>query len=309
MCLQAAARYREVMNTFSALSDDISAAVDRVAGSVVQVFSHRRPAAGVVFAPELVLAPARALGDDTAVVRLPDGNTVDGQVLGHAVSMGVGVVRVPGLAAAAAVAAPEPRVGSLAIAVGRTWSGAVMATVTNVAVVGGPLRTGRASQIDRVIRISQPPHGALNGGALSDGDGRVLGMISGSEIRGTAVVLPATLAWAAAHHIVERGGTRQGYLGIGSMPVTLPERQRDGREGTTALLITAVAQGSPADQSGLLIGDIIVAFESVAVHEPAALVTLLRGDHIGKSVTLSVLRGVKRQDVAVTVGERPARRA
>ena len=47
-----------------------------------------------------------------------------------------------------------------------------MATLTNVAVVGGPLRTGRAIEIERVIRIAQPPHGALTGGALVDGDGR-----------------------------------------------------------------------------------------------------------------------------------------
>ena len=43
-----------------------------------------------------------------------------------------------------------------------------MAAFAPIAVVGGPLRTGRASAIDRVIRIQQAPHGALNGGALID---------------------------------------------------------------------------------------------------------------------------------------------
>jgi S1-C subfamily serine protease len=49
-------------------------------------------------------------------------------------------------------------------------------------------------------------------------------------------------------------------------------------------------------------------FGGEPVEEPEALVTLLRGDHVGKTVTVSVLRGVKLQDVAVTVGERPKRR-
>jgi serine protease Do len=295
-------------NVFSDLSNNIADAVDRVAASVVQVYGHRRPAAGVVFGPDLVVAPARALGDDTAVVRLPNGSTLEGQVLGHAVSSGLGVVRVSGLGLQAAEPAAEPRVGALAIAVGRTWSGGVMAAVTNVAVVGGPLRTGRASQIDRVIRISHSQHGALTGGALADADGRLLGVITGSEIRGTTVVIPATLAFDAAHQTVKRGGTKQGFLGIGSLPVSLPERQRGAPEVEHGLLVTSIAKGSPADSAGLLVGDVIVEFAGERVSDPESLITLLRGDRIGTVVTLTVLRGVKRQDVAVTIGERPQSR-
>jgi S1-C subfamily serine protease len=292
-------------NALQELSTNISLAVERAAGAVVQVHGHRRPSAGVVFAEDLIVVPARALGDDTAVVRHPGGQTAEGQVLGHAFSMGLGVVRVPGLGATPAVAAPEPKVGSIAVAVGRTWSGAVMATVTNVAVVGGPLRTGRASEIARVIRIAQPPHGALTGGALADAEGGVLGIVTASEIRGTAVVIPATLAWEAAHHIVKHGGVRQGFLGIGTTPVRLPARQRNGHAQEFGLLITAIAKNGPADTAGLLVGDVIMEFAGEAVQTADALVMLLRGDHVGKGVTLSVLRGVKRQDVSVTVGERP----
>ena len=295
-------------NPFSMLSDTVASAVDIAAASVLQVFSHRRPAAGVVFAPELIAAPARALGDDTAVVRLPNGETVEGQVLGHAFSVGIGVIRVPQLTIAPGEVAPEPRVGSLAIAVGRTWSGGVMATLTNVAVVGGPLRTGRGRQIDRVIRIAQPPHGALHGGALVDGDGKLLGVITAGEIRGTTVVVPATLARDAAHHIVQRGGVRQGFLGISSMTVSLPPHQREGHSLEDGLLVTAIVEDSPAASAGLLVGDVITAFEGTATSDPDSLVTLLSGDRIGRPVTLSVLRGVKRQEVVVTVGERPRRR-
>jgi serine protease Do len=295
-------------NALSDLSTSLADAIERAAQSVVQVHSHRRPAAGLVIGSDLVIAPARALGDDTAIVRRPGGDTVEGQVLGHAVSMGIGVVRVPSAALTAGMPGPEPRVGALAVAIGRTWSGAVMATVTNVAVVGGPLRTGRATQIDKVIRIAQPPHGALTGGALVDGDGRILGVITGSAIRGTTIVVPATLAWDAAHHIVERGGTRQGFLGISSLPVSLAARQREGHTNEQGLLITSVANGSPAEGAGLLVGDLILGFAGTAVSDPDTLLTLLRGDHVGKAVQVSVLRGVKRQDIAVTIGERPGRR-
>ena len=85
--------------------------------------------------------------------------------------------------------------------------------------------------------------------------------------------------------------------------MTLPERQRaDGREG--GLLVTGVAEGTPAEQAGLLVGDVIVAFDGVAVGEPDDLLTLLRGDRVGRAVPLAVLRGGAPVTVTVTVAER-----
>jgi S1-C subfamily serine protease len=293
-------------NALTRLSDEFTAAVDAAARLVVQVHSHRRPAAGVIFDTDLVMAPARAIGDD-AVVRRGDGQAIEGQVLGFAPSHGLAVVRVPGLGGVPTPAAPEPRVGALAVAVGRTWSGGVMALVTNVAVVGGPLRTGRHAAVDRVIRLGMSPHGAITGGALVDGAGAWLGVVTGAAIRETTVVLPAAIALTAARQIVERGGARQGFLGISTMPVKVPERQRAGG-GAVGLLISSIAQGSPADSAGLLVGDILTAFGGEAVDDPETLLTLLRGDRVGKPVALTIVRGTERKDVEVTVGERTTRR-
>lgn len=290
---------------FSQLSDDVAVAVDRAAASIVQVFGHHRPAAGVIVAPGLIAAPTEAVPGDTASVRLPDGGVVEGAVLGHSSSSGIAAVRVTGMAAPPLVAADEPRVGHLAVAVGRTWSGGVTAFLTNIVVVGGPLRTSRASQLDRVIRVALSPHGAITGGALIDGEGRALGMITGFSIRGTTVVVPASIAWPAAQQLVEIGGTRQGFVGISSATVALPERQRAGRSQEYGLLINGIVHESPAEAAGLLVGDIIVGFDGQPVQEPEALVTLLRGDRVGKAVPLTVLRGAESKDLTVTIGERP----
>ena len=295
-------------NAFSQLSDQLADAVDAGARFVVQVHSHRRPAAGILFDTDLVMAPARAIGDDVAVVRKADGHTVEGNVLGFASSYGLAVIRVPGLGASSARPSPEPRVGALAIAVGRTWSGGVMALVTNVAVVGGPLRTGRATAIERVIRVGMSPHGAITGGALVDGSGGWLGIVSGTAIRDTAVVVPSAIAVAAARQIVERGGARQGFLGISTIPVNVPERQRAAAARAHGLLITGITPASPADAAGLLVGDLITAFAGEPMDHPETLLTLLRGDRIGKPVTLTLVRGAERKDVDVTVGERSSRR-
>lgn len=291
----------------TSLSEQLAAAVDRAAASVVQVHGHRRPAAGVVFAPDLVLAPANALDDDVATVRVASGATHEGTVLGRAFSANLAVLRVTGLGIPPLVVAADPKVGHLALAVGRTWSGGVMATLTNVAVVGGPLRTSRASQIERVIRIAQPPHGALVGGALIDGSGRAIGVITATDIRRTTVVIPATLAWAMGQALVAQGGSKQGFLGVSSSTIAIPEKHRAGRSQTHGLLVSGLVEGGPAEAAGLLLGDIIVGFDGQPVDEPESLVTLLRADRGGKPAILSVIRAGEVRDVPVTIGERPLR--
>lgn len=295
------------MDTFSSLNELLAGAVDRAAASVVQVQGRRRPAAGLVFDADLVVAPAAALDDDVVTVRAGDGVTREGSVLGHEFSTGIAVARVSGLGLTPLEVAPEPRVGHLAIAVGRTWSGGVMAAVTNVTVIGGPLRTGRAGRIERVIRIAQPPHGALVGGALIDGAGRALGMVTGSAIRGTTVVIPSEIAWAAARQVVAQGGTEQGYLGISSSTVRLPASQRGNRQQSDGLLVMAVVEGSPAATAGVLVGDVILALDGVVVDSPEVLLTLLRGNRIGRPVPLTIMRGGELRETPVTIGPRQRR--
>jgi len=294
-------------DSFSSLSNQIADAVAQAAASVVQVSAHRRPVTGVVFAEDQILVPAQALDDDSVAVRRGDGQTIDGQVLGRGVAAGFAVVRASSLGVPPIVTAPEPRVGHLALAVGRTFSGGVMAGVTNVAVVGGPLRTSRTSRLDRVIRIAQPPHGAFTGGVLVDGGGLALGVITGGAIRGTTVVVPSAIAWSIAEQIAASGGTQQGFLGVTSTTVELSERQRGGRSERYGLLVTGLVDDGPAEHAGVFIGDVILAFDGAAIQEPEELVMRLRGNRVGQEVPVQVLRGGTAQEIRVAIGERPRR--
>src|SRR5690349_6342761 len=173
-------------NTWASLSTEIETAVEKAAPSIVQVHGHRRVTAGVVVGDNLIATPATT-DDDKVAVMIGDGQTAEGIVLGRIGNMHLTVVRVDGLNRPALKAGAEPKPGYLSVAVGRTWSGGVMATIAPDAVVGGPLHTGRATSIHRVIRIQQAPHGALNGGALINAAGEALGIITSVAIRGTTV--------------------------------------------------------------------------------------------------------------------------
>ena len=287
----------------TSLSDALAAAIDTAAPSVVQIHGGRRLAAGVVVAPGLVVTSGRGLDTGAVSVRDGDGRTFDGTVIGHGAATGFAVIRVPELTAAVATMADEPRPGHLAQALGRTWSGGVFAAFAPVAVVGGPLRTSRRTELARVIRVGVAPHGALTGGALVDGEGRVLGIVTGTAIRGTTVVVPASIAWAEVQEVVAHEGAAPGYLGVGSVPVRLaPAQQVNGH--TSGLLVTAVVDGGPAASAGVLVGDVLVALDTVVIDDPEDLIGRLRG-RAGQSMALTVVRGGAATTLTVTVGERP----
>jgi serine protease DegQ len=294
-------------------SESLADSVGAAASSVVQVHGAGRPASGLVFAPDIVITTARALGrEDGLQVRGHDGSTFDAQLAGWDPTTSLALLRVTGLAGVPITpATAQPRVGHLALAVGRSWSNALSASTGIVAVIGGPLRTGRRRAIDQVIRTTAPMHDGFAGGALVDTTGALLGVITSTRIRGTTVVIPAPIAWKTASSVIEHGGLKRGYLGIAGQPVRLPAN-RSRAAGLPAealakvgLLVAAVTPDSPAAAGGLLVGDIILALDANPIESPEDLFDLLWGNRVGAEVRLDILRGGVARQVPITVGERP----
>src|SRR6186713_1126851 len=102
-----------------------------------------------------------------------------------------------------------PRVGHLALAIARSWSNALTASAGIVAVIGGPLPTGRRRAIDEVIRTTAPMHDGFSGGAFVDAGGALIGVTTAARIRGLGVVIPASIAWKTAATVLEHGGVKR----------------------------------------------------------------------------------------------------
>jgi S1-C subfamily serine protease len=291
----------------STLSTQMADAVDRAASAVVQIRSaHWRPSTGIICGQERVLTIDRGVDDETHLaVRRPDGRTMAASLAGRDPSTGLALFRAPGLELPpAATATAVPRVGSLVIAVGRGMSGSLVAAAGLVSSVGGPLRTGRGPAIEQVMRTDIMPYAGFAGGAVVDTQGQVVGIGTAVQLRGLALVIPASIAWQVAEHLARHGRIPRGYLGIFSQPVRIPEGQRAGRDAERGLLIVGVGSDSPAARSGLLVGDLVVDFDGRPVADPEHLLTLLAGDRIGQPVPIGVLRAGTYQAVPVTIGER-----
>ena len=287
------------------LSTQLADIVDAVSPAVVQVRARGRAASGLVYGPDLVLTTWRVVGrDEHPDVRTADGRLLTADVAGWDPASRLALLRARGLDVPPLSPGALPRVGSLALALGRSWSNAITVTAGVVSVIGGPLRTGPRRQVEQVMRTSAPMHDGFAGGAFVGADGVLLGIATSAAIRGLGVVIPASIAWAAAAGILERGHLKRGYLGIAAQPVSIPEKQRVAGAAAEALLVVAVKDGSPAADAGLLLGDVLLSLDGVTLGSPEDLLDLLVGDRVGRPVALKVLRGGSLVDVNVTVAER-----
>lgn len=286
-------------------SDQFADTVASAARSVLQVRANGRAASGLVYGTDLVLTTGGVVGRaEHPDVRTPDGRVITAEIAGWDAATRIVLLRVPNLGAPPVAPGAPPRVGHFAAALGRSMSNAVTVTAGLVSTIGGPLRTSRRGQLEQVIRTSAPMHGGFAGGALIGADGGLLGVATAATIRGLGVVVPAAIAWQSAGTLLERGMLKRGYLGIVAQAVSVPERQREKDAPAEALLVTAVKDGSPAADAGLLVGDLLLSLEGGALTSPEDLFDLLVGDRVGRAVPLRALRGGMPVEVAVTPAER-----
>jgi serine protease Do len=288
------------------LSNDLADLAAAKGTAIVQVLGSRRPASGVIHGIDTVLTTGRAIGREDGVrVRIGDADPIEAEMIGWDPATSVAVLRTSTKldVAAPAIADHEPRVGQIAVALARSWSNALTASAGIVAVVGGPLRTGRRRQIARVIRVTAPMHDGFAGGGLFDASGQLTGIATAAVIRGFAVAIPASIAWASARQIVTTGGSR-GFIGVAVQPVHAPTAFRtDGRE--RALLIVGVTPGSPAETAGIIVGDVLLEFAGARIESAEDLLDRLTGDRVGQKIQLKTLHGGVPREVDVIVASRP----
>jgi serine protease DegQ len=293
-------------HTLASLSDELAGLADAGAASVVQVQGARRPASGVVHGADTIVTTAGAIGrEDGLRVRVAGADPIDAELAGWDPATGIAVLRThsPLTAAAPSTADREPRVGQIVMVLARSLSNALTASVGNVAVVGGPLRTGRRREIARVIRITASMHEGFAGGAVFDTAGQLTAIATAATIRGFGVAIPASIVWAAAARILTAGTPRRGFVGLAVQPVDLPASQRQaGREH--GLLIVGVTPSSPAEAAGLMVGDVLLDFDGRPTDTPEDLLDLLTDRRVGQPVPARTLRGGSLREVQLSAVER-----
>ena len=275
-------------SALTALSNDLADAVASAAPSVVQVHGRRRPASGVVYQQDVVVTSARALGrEDGLHVRRVDGTGFDAELAGWDPATGLAVLRVAGLGTNALEASDTaPRVGNLGIGIARSWSNNVTASAGIIAIIGGPLATGRRRAIEEVIRTTAPMHDGFAGGAfIEHGRQADWHRDRGGNPRARRRHSRRGSRGSQAKSLLEHRQPRARLSWAWRVNRRTPsEAQRQVENRDDALLVAAVTPGSPAAAAGVLVGNLLLDFDGHTIGSPEDLLDLLAGDRVGRAV-------------------------
>ena len=216
-------------------------------------------------------------------------------------------VNATGLTAATFAKPGSVRVGDQVVAIGYA-----------LALDGGPsVTTGIVSAMKRTIFTES---GALNsliqtdaaissgnsGGPLANMRGEVVGINtavargdtnSSANNIGFAISVDEVLAVLEQLREQAAGDARaEGFLGVSLEPRT------DGGVGS---IISNVQSGSPAQEAGIVTGDIVLAVDGEPVNGQAGLVAAIRDRNPGDSVSIELVRNGERLTLTATLVARP----
>lgn len=176
----------------------------------------------------------------------------------------------------------------------------------------GPLTIQNFIQTDAAINPGN------SGGPLVNVRGQVIGIntailsnnsgMGGGEggFMGIGFAIPSSMVQHVMTDIIKTGKVSRGYLGvsIGDLNDQMA-RQFSVPADTRGAFIQDVTKGEPGDKAGLKAGDIVVAFDGKPVDSAGALTLATTSSNPGATVTLTILRDGKKQDVRVALGTRP----
>ena len=148
-----------------------------------------------------------------------------------------------------------------------------------------------------------------SGGPLVDARGRLMGintllLSGGAAAAGPGFAAPSNIVRTVFDQIRKTGRVRRGEIGVRAQTVTPTLAAGLGLKRDQGVVLADVAPGSPADKSGLSVGDIVLSLDGKPMENGRQFHVNLYRREVGETVRLEVLRGDKPTTVTVPVAER-----
>jgi serine protease Do len=239
-----------------------------------------------------------------------DATEYDAKVVGVDAQTDLAVIRVEGkqeLKPAKIGNSDAVQVGDWCVAIGSPFG--FQATVTAGIISAKERDVDPLQQFQHFLQTDAAINPGNSGGPLLNIRGEVIGINTAIASRsggyqGIGFALPMNTAAAVYNEIIKNGKVTRGSIGIQFSAD--PAQARDLLRGfggvSEGVFVTTVAPGGPAEKAGLKERDIITAINGKPVHQGNDLVNTVTATPVGTPVTLSVLRGGKREEVKVVVG-------
>jgi S1-C subfamily serine protease len=265
---------------------------------------------GFVFTPDgLILTNSHVVhGASTIYVALPDGRRLAADLVGEDPGTDLAVVRVSasGLPVVKLGDSRAVKVGQLVVAFGNPYGFQATVTAGVVSALGRSLRSRSGRLMDDIIQTDAALNPGNSGGPLVNSRGEVIGV-------NTAVILPAqglcfAIAANTAQFVVGRlirdGRVRRSYVGVAGQNTPLARQlvRFYDLHVSAGVRVVSIEPDSPASQSALREGDVIVGFGGHDVESIDQLHRVLTEDRIGVATPLVVIRGTEKVEIHVTPG-------
>ncbi len=265
-------------------------------------FSYMNIASGLVIDSTgcIVTKTSVVEGADSIRVKLSDGRTFRGELIGADPQSGLALIRIPDVKIQPPPISSEPqvRVGSWLAIVGNSLG---VSPSVSVGFVNG-LRN------DGMIQLSGHLIPGNIGSPIFNSRGEVVGIVAGwvSLLDGVTspepvpyvtegtIAYPIQTVLAVRDEVLAAGQQTGAWLGI--------EVRSDDQDGA---LVTSVDSGSPAERAGLQVGDRIVACNGRPLSDVRELKSDVTSAHPGEHFHLSVVRNGAPLDLEIVLGERP----
>jgi S1-C subfamily serine protease len=311
-------------------SRTVSSVAQRAAPSVAAVHvkrpSNRRDAAGreawgagsgFLFTPDgYLLTNSHVVHDATGIrVEFPGGRELEAELVGDDPDSDIAVMRVSsdGLPYLPLGESATLVPGQIAIAMGNPLGFQSTVTAGVISALGRTLPAQSGRMMDGILQTDAALNPGNSGGPLLDSRARVIGVntavIPGAQ--GLCFAVGIDVAKWVIGELFVHGRVRRAYLGVGGATEMLPRAliRLHGIEQRSAVRVTQVTAGSPAERAGLRQGDRVIGLDGAAVKSIEDLQRLLDSSRIGKSCALRVTRGAEQLYLIATPGELPATKA
>ncbi len=280
----------------------------------------RGAGSGFFISPDgLVVTNNHVVADATRItVSLKDGRELEAEIVGTDEPTDLALLRVTGsdFPFVQFDADPRYRVGDWVVAVGNPFGLGGTATVGIISAIGREI-TGRGADgvspsYNDFIQIDAPINRGNSGGPTFDLNGNVIGVNSqiysptGGNV-GIGFAIPSDVAANIINQLAETGTVTRGWLGVMIEDVTEDLIEALGISGVeSGAIVAQVTAGSPADDAGFQVGDIILAVDGAEVTGSTDLTRKVGSLRAGERYRFSINREGAERTLNVRLGARPS---
>jgi S1-C subfamily serine protease len=315
--------------------DESSAVIDAVDQVTPAVVTIQRSGGGVlgagsgtgsgfIYDADGWILTNRHVVEDAAelTVVLNDGRQFPGEIYGVDTLTDLAIVKIDAtdLPVAPIGSSADLEPGQLAIAIGNPLGYENTVTTGVVSGLGRQIQASDATQssaetLRNLIQTDAAINPGNSGGPLVNSAGQVIGVNTAvnADAQGLGFSIPIDVARPIMQQALAGEPLTRPWIGVYYLPVSpalaaeedLPV-EYGALIGTTTGSGDAIFPGSPAEDAGLQVGDIIVSVNGEQITADTELSTLILPHAPGDTITLRVLRDNSTREVEVTLGALPA---